>query len=161
MARRKNYVEKAARFNPLGPIEGLEFPVSSFDDENLVKAPKRVSKPVAVDSPSSPKAAITGDEKPSSSSDYSSAIPDYVRDAVSFGDDLNISPTMESIYKAAPESSPRKGLEYIDFMPDLIASAGPSVLALLGGASADVVTSQMDRANQYAKSRADREIASS
>jgi len=41
----------------------------------------------------------------------------------------------------------------LSFLPDLAASAGPGILALLGGASSNVVSQHFDRGNKYAQSR--------
>lgn len=43
------------------------------------------------------------------------------------------------------------------YIPDLVASAGPSLLALIGGASPGIVSQHIDRGNQYAQARGKQE----
>lgn len=58
----------------------------------------------------------------------------------------------------APIIQPEKNQSTdLSFLPDLAASAGPGLLALLGGASPKIVSEQFDKGNRYAQGRGTQE----
>ena len=164
VAKRKSYVEKASQFDPMAGIsvglEGENAKAFNIPEDFRMGQRKDIlptGEKVTQDYPiiNAPMNEPYYESKRPKGEFYSS-IPSFIQDSANF-EIGNFDPVE---IKKGEQSFP-EGYSYLNFLPDLVASAGPSLLSLLGGASADVVSDQFNRGNKYAMTRAEQEIPTS